>query len=102
MQSLSSAAAAGGIFHGRQTDLYGFLDLEKASDQVPQKVIWWAMRKFGVVEWIETCSGNVQSYVWVGEGLSDEFEVNTRALYSVHCSSSSCLMLCHGRWEVSS
>ena len=23
----------------------------------------------------ETCSGNVQSHVWVGEGLSEEFEV---------------------------
>ena len=40
---------------------------------------------------------NMQSCVRVGEGLSDEFEVNTRTLYSIHCSSSSCLMLCHGR-----
>ena len=29
-----------------------FVDLEKASDQVPQKVIWWALRKRGVEEWI--------------------------------------------------
>ena len=27
-----------------------FVDLEKAFDQVPQKVIWWAMRKRGVEE----------------------------------------------------
>ena len=57
-----------------------FLDLEKAFDQVPQKVIRWAMRKLGVEEWIVTLVqgmyGNVQSCVRVGEGLSDEFAVN--------------------------
>ena len=29
-----------------------FVDLEKAFDRVPQKVIWWALRKLGVEEWI--------------------------------------------------
>ena len=29
-----------------------FEDLEKAFDRVPQKVIWWALRKLGVEEWI--------------------------------------------------
>ena len=29
-----------------------FLDLEKAFDRVPRKVIWWALRKLGVEEWI--------------------------------------------------
>ena len=29
-----------------------FVDLEKAFDQVPRKVIWWALRKLGVEEWI--------------------------------------------------
>ena len=28
------------------------VDLEKAFDRVPQKVIWWALRKLGVDEWI--------------------------------------------------
>ena len=28
-----------------------FVDLEKAFDRVPHKVIWWAMRKLGVEEW---------------------------------------------------
>ena len=77
-----------------------FLDLEKAFDQVPQKVIWWTMRKIGVEEWIvnlvREMNENVQSCIRVGGGLSDEIEVNIRALCSVHCSSSSCLMLCHG------
>ena len=29
-----------------------FVDLEKQFDQVPWKVIWWALRKLGVDEWI--------------------------------------------------
>ena len=29
-----------------------FVDLEKAFDRVPRKVLWWAMRKVGVKEWI--------------------------------------------------
>ena len=29
-----------------------FVDLEKAFDRVPRKVLWWAMRKLGVEEWI--------------------------------------------------
>ena len=29
-----------------------FVDLDKAFDLVPRKVIWWALRKLGVEEWI--------------------------------------------------
>ena len=46
---------------------------------------------------------NVRSRIQVGEGLSDQFEVKavyTRALCSVCCSSSSCLRLCHGSFEL--
>ena len=45
---------------------------------------------------------NVRSCIRVCEGLSDVFEISsvyTGALCSVHCSSSSCMMLCHGRLE---
>ena len=31
---------------------FGFVDLEKAFNRVPQKVLWWAMRVVGVPEWI--------------------------------------------------
>ena len=31
---------------------FAFVDLEKAFDRVPRKVIWWAMQKLGVEEFI--------------------------------------------------
>ena len=38
---------------GKRKILYfAFVDLEKAFDRVPRKVLWWAMRKLGVSEWI--------------------------------------------------
>ena len=59
--------------------LYMALDLEKAFDQVPRKVIWWALRKLGVEEWIvrlvQGLYANAQSRVRVREGYSEEFEV---------------------------
>ena len=54
-----------------------FVDLEKAFDRVPRKVIWWALRKLGVEEWIvrlvQGVYANARSHVRVGEG--EEFEV---------------------------
>ena len=56
-----------------------FMDLEKAFDRVPRKVIWWVLRKLGVEEWIvrlvQGMYANVWSHVPVGEGYSKEFEV---------------------------
>ena len=56
-----------------------FIDLEKAFDPVPRKVIWWALRKFGVDEWIvplvQGMYSNARSSVRVGEWYSEEFEV---------------------------
>ena len=56
-----------------------FIDLEKAFDRIPHKVIWWALRKLGVAEWIvrlvQGMYANAGSRVRVGEGYSEEFEV---------------------------
>ena len=56
-----------------------FVDLEKAFDRVPRKVIWWALRKLGVEEWIVRLAqgmyANARSRVRIGEGYSEEFEV---------------------------
>ena len=75
-----------------------FVDLEKASDGVPQKVIWWELRKLGVEEWIvrvvQGMYANVRTHVRVGEECSEEFQVKV----SVHqgcLSSSLCLKPCH-------
>ena len=51
-----------------------FVDLEKAFDRVPRKVIWWALRKLGVDEWIvrlvQGMYSNARSCVRVGEEYS--------------------------------
>ena len=56
-----------------------FVDLEKAFDRVPREVIWWAMRKLGIDEWlvrlVKSMYANVRSRVRVGNGYSDEFGV---------------------------
>ena len=56
-----------------------FIDLEKAFDRKPRKVIWWALRKLGVDEWIvqlvQGMYSNARSHVHVGEGYSEESEV---------------------------
>ena len=56
-----------------------FVDLEKAFNRVPRKVIWWALRKLGVKKWIvwlvQGMYANALSRVRVGEGFRKEFEV---------------------------
>ena len=52
--------------------LLAFVDLEKAFYRVPRKVIWWALWKLSVEEWImqlvQGMYANAQSCVCVGEG----------------------------------
>ena len=54
------------------------IDPEKAFDRVPRKVIWWALRKLGVDEWIvrlvQGMYSNSRSHVHVAEGYSEELE----------------------------
>ena len=51
------------------------VDLEKAFDRVPRKVIWWALRKLCMEEWIvqlvQGMYANARSRVRVGEGYSE-------------------------------
>ena len=48
--NLCRPPVAGEISFCGKAALYYFL--EKAFDFVPRKVVWWAMRKLGVEEWI--------------------------------------------------
>ena len=56
-----------------------FVDLEKAFDLVPRDVIWWAMRKLGIDEWlvrlVQSMYKDVRSRVRVGDGYSEEFGI---------------------------
>ena len=56
-----------------------FVDLEKAFDRVPRKVLWWALRSVGVDEWavrvIQGMYTNVRSRVRVNGQYSEEFGV---------------------------
>ena len=58
---------------------YVLVDLEKAFDRVPRDVIWWAMRKLGIDEWlvhlVQSMYKDVRSRVRVGDGYSEEFGV---------------------------
>ena len=58
---------------------FAFVDLEKAFDRVPRKVIWWAMRKLGIEEWIvkfvQAMYTNTKSKVRVNDSYTDEFDV---------------------------
>ena len=58
---------------------FAFVDLEKAFDRVPRDVVWWAMRKLGVEEWllkvVQSMYQNVRSRVRVNGECSEEFEV---------------------------
>ena len=79
-----------------------FVDLEKAFDGVPQKIIRWALRKLGVEEWIvrlvQGMNANERSHVRLCEGYSEELKwrsVFIKTRYSACCASSLCLKPCH-------
>src|SRR5437870_13706674 len=56
-----------------------FIDLEKAFDRVPREVVWWALRKRGVDEWlinvIRSMYEGATTAVKFKERESVEFEV---------------------------
>ena len=61
------------------TLFFAFVDLEKAFDRVPRKVLWWVMRTLGVPESIvrvvQAMYNNVRSKVRIGSECSEKFEV---------------------------
>ena len=70
-----------------------FVDLEKAFDCVPRDVIWWAMCKLGIDEWlvclVQSMYTDVRSRVRVGNGYSEELDVTV----GVHQGSVLCPLL---------
>ena len=80
---------------------FAFVDLEKAFNRIPRKVIWWVMRKLGIEEWIvrfmQAMYNNTRSRVRVNNTYSDEFGVKlefTRVRYLALSYSSLYLKLC--------
>ena len=65
---------------GKGKDLYFmFIDLEKAFDRVPRKVLWWALRKLLVPEWlvrtIQAMYSGAKSAIRINGQFSAEFGV---------------------------
>ena len=58
---------------------FAFVDLEKAFNHVPRKVLWWALTSLGVKEWaVRVTHGKyskAQSCLWVNGQYSEEFGV---------------------------
>ena len=58
---------------------FAFVDLEKTFDQVPRSVLWWAMRKLGIDNWIvrlvKVMYDGANSRVRVNGCFSERFEV---------------------------
>ena len=67
-------------------------------DRVPQDVIWWAMRKLGIDEWlvrlVQSMYKDVRSRVRVGSGYSEEFGVKVSRCSSGICPKSATLHHC--------
>ena len=59
---------------------FAFVDLEKAFDRVPRKVIWWALRTAGVDEWIvrivQSMYDGPRSRIRVDDSYSDNIDVS--------------------------
>ena len=65
---------------GKHKPLYfAFVALEKAFDRVPRKVLWWAMRRVVVEEWVihavKAMYENAKSCVRVNDQFSDEVNI---------------------------
>ena len=65
--------------NARKNLYFASVDLEKAFDRVPRQVIWWAMRKLGVQEWliswIQSFYRGARSSMHIRDTYSEEFQV---------------------------
>ena len=56
-----------------------FVDLEKAFDRIPRSLIWWALRKLGIDEWlvsaVRAMYRDSSSRVRIGHEYSEEFRI---------------------------
>ena len=59
-----------------------FVDLEKAFDRVPRKVLWWALCVVGVPEWLvkvlQAMYVGARNRAHVNSFLSEEFELKVK------------------------
>ena len=78
-RNLCCQAAAREVYSCQQETLHDFRRPGEGVDRVPRKVIWWALRKLDVEEWIvrlvQGMYADARSRVRVGKGYSEEFEV---------------------------
>jgi hypothetical protein len=67
------------FLNGKKDLWMAFVDLEKAFDRVPRQVVWWALRKMGVEEWlvkvIQAMYDGATTAVRLETGESGEFPV---------------------------
>ena len=58
---------------------FAVVDLEKAFDHVPRKILWWTMKRAGVEEWvicaINAMYENIKFCVRLNDQFSDDFNI---------------------------